>query len=190
MDSKEEFGEKLNFLRKEAEKLGDSSLLSDLGRVLIFSNFADFYIIQVARMMEQIQLKSIVLQGKGEISYLPNSNEFFYNQKIPYRKIFSGIRKYLPLISPDNSKENLLKAEELTKFVKDFMKKSSKFFKSRNKLSHHLCSNNISEREIRLFIKNSKVNFIKLEKSHKELCLSLQPYIFSKKERSLFYPEG
>jgi len=91
----DEMIKKLNILTSLAkEKETSKNIVDRLGVVMIYSSMVDFYLIQVARLAEQIILKTQLLDGA--VTFQPHEDSWFFDRQIRSRRIISEIKKLLP----------------------------------------------------------------------------------------------
>ena len=101
-------------LAKDKEKSHD--IVERIGIIAVYSASVDHVLIQAARLVEQIILKSHLAEGK-EIKFQPHEDDWFYDQQIKSRRIMSEIKKILSLQAMDQNDINI------TQKISDFDKK-------------------------------------------------------------------
>jgi len=165
------------------EKETSKNIIDRLGVVTVYSNMVDFYLIQTARLVEQIILKKQVLDKT--VRSQPHENSWFFDQQVPSRRIISRIKKILPFKAVKPQDETI--AKETTESVTDFLSIADKYLTSRNLIFHHLTNPKKTLKDIETEIEKTITNFHKFIKAHTKLFELAQPYRFSEKEIQYFY---
>lgn len=175
---------KLSMLTDLAKKKETSKNIIDrLGVVTVYSNMADFYLIQTARLAEQIILKKQFLDGN--VRFWPHEDSWFFDQQIKSRRIISVIKKILPFkaVKPQDEEG----AKKVTELTKDLLSIAGKYLTSRNLIFHHLANPKKTLKDIETEIEKTITNFHKFTKAHRKFFELAQPYRFSEKEMQYFY---
>ncbi len=149
----------------------------------VYSNMVDFYLIQMARLAEQIILKKQSLDGT--IRFEPHEDSYFFDQQVRSRKIISVIKKILPFKAVKPQDETV--AKEITEAMTDFLSIAGKYLTSRNLIFHHLTNPKKTLKDIEVEIQKTITNFHKFKKAHTRLFELARPYRFSEKENQYFY---
>ena len=165
------------------EKETSKNIIDRLGVVTVYSNMVDFFLIQTARLAEQIILKKQSLDGT--VSFKPHEDSWFFDQQVPSRRIISVIKKILPLKAVKPQDETV--AKEITESVTDFLSIAGKYLTSRNLIFHHLTNPKKTLKDIQVEIQKTITNFHKFTKAHTKLFELARPYRFSEKEIQYFY---
>lgn len=180
----DEMIKKLNILTALAkEKETSKNIIDRLGVVMVYSNMVDFYLIQAARLTEQIILKKQFLDGT--VRFQPHEDSWFFDQQIKSRRIISEIKKLLPLKAVKSQDEVI--AKEITESVKDFLSIAGNYITSRNLIIHHLANPKKTLKNIEFEVQKTITNFHKFTEAHRKFFELAQPYRFSKKELQYFY---
>ena len=180
----DEMIKKLNILTDLAkEKETSKNIIDRLGVVTVYSNMVDFYLIQTARLVEQIILKKQFLDGT--VRSQPHEDSWFFDQQVPSRRIISKIKKILPFkaVKPQDEEG----AKKVTELTKDFLFVADKYLTSRNLIFHHLTNPKKTLKDIETEIEKTITNFHKFTKAHRKFFELAQPYRFSEKEIQYFY---
>lgn len=116
------------------EGINSSDLLKRAGAFLIYSNLADFLILQGARLCEDIQLRSIRAWG---IDTPDLSTEHYYYS---LRKTRKALKMAKLMLDSKNTLNLIFKAR-----LENFVKSAEQFLDKRNSLIHNLCHPEKSE---------------------------------------------
>jgi hypothetical protein len=180
--SQKEQIEKLNFLAQLANERKAGNLADKLATFIIFNGFVDFHVIQAARLMEQIVLKSQLAQGK-QPTFRPRGDDYFYNEQISTRRILKEIKKLLPV----SDERNLGKNAIVNGRIDYFLKVANKFLDYLNAIIHRLGSPNTLLSDLDHCCDEALSYYEKVLTTQKEMFEILEPYGFSQKEINHFY---
>jgi hypothetical protein len=174
--------EKLNLLTQFAEGTLDSEILGRLGSMIIYSGLVELYAIQAARLLEQIILKS-QLHERGQTTFKPHEDVWFYDNQISTRRILKEIKKFIPF-------EDSKTGQRYDKEVKEFIKASNEFLDYRNSLIHRMASPRTKIEDIRHCCDKIEQLYQEVTQYHRIMSENLGPYRFSEKEIEFFYGKG
>ncbi|MBI5133304.1 MAG: hypothetical protein HZA83_01190, partial [Thaumarchaeota archaeon] len=142
MDQVSERDKQIQKIEKVLKLAGDAEKSEDIckrfGAFLLYAGLMDFFIIQAARLLEQIVLKDQLNKGQYP-SFKPNEDIDFYrsyNYKKSSRNILNGIRKMLPFKhhDPTHAKE----AAQTTDLANKMIDLGLNFFHHRDRVVHHI----------------------------------------------------
>ncbi len=171
--------QKLSFLMKLAEGSNESDLLTKLGSIVIYNGLVEFFAVQAARLLEQIILKP-QLQEKGQPTFVPHDDAWFYDKQISARRILKEIKKFLPF-------KNMSTGKNYDDEIRNFLQASNEFLDYRNSLIHRLASPKTDLEDIRHCCDRAIQIYQKVIETQKIMFEALAPYGFSKKETDFFY---
>ena len=177
--------EKFNYLGKQASKIEKSaSIVERIGAFTIHSAFVEFYLVQAARLIEQIVLKGQVRDGTTP-TFEPHEDLFFFEKRVKPRMIIAGIKKMLPLRpkSPGSDKD----AEIINELATNFTRSASRFLGYRNRIIHHICSPMESLESINSLLDSALEKYCEVKDWQKRFLDTAQPYRFGPVDFSYFY---
>ena len=175
--------EKLDFLTKQAEIKSQSNDLVDiLGASTIYTGLVDFFIIQSARVVEQIIAKE-QLFNLNNTSLELHHDVWFFDKKVSSRKILTEIEKLVPFKNRDDLKE----IEEINETIGIFLKSGHVFLDNRNKIIHGLGNPANSLDELENICKEGFLLYKDFEEKHATISLKLAPYTLTEEQRKLVY---
>lgn len=178
--------EKLNKITKFANEAANSDKLRDkAASVTLYSGLVEFYVIQTARLVEQIILKAQLAEDR-EPNFQPREDSYFYDKKISARQIVKVLEKdILPFraLKPEHIKD----ADRINLLMKTFIKSAHNFLNERNIVIHHIGNPKVDLETIERSCENCIGLFYELMKIHKILFDTASPYRFSEKEIKHFY---
>ena len=177
---------KLNAVMSMAKEAAASDELARrAGAVTLYAGLVDFFIIQAARLMEQVILKARLAEGE-EPRFKPRSDSYFYDERVNTRHIVSYIkRKILPFRAgrPDSAEV----AERANVLAQDLVKKTNDFLNYRNAIIHHVGSPKVELQELATLCEKATRAYEVFLPAHKALFETLQPYRFGQEELQYFY---
>jgi len=168
---------------KATEAVKSNNLIEKLGGITIFAGITEFYVIQVARLIEQVILKSELAQNKNP-SFQPKDDSYFYDERVSTRTIIKVIEKFFPFKLHGNSEGD---ESKINAVAKKYLESVGKFLNYRNALLHHIGSPKISENKIFELIQKSIDSFFTTMESQQEFFKTWQPFRFGSNELKYFY---
>ena len=167
------------------EAAASDDMVRRIGAVTLYAGIVDFLTIQLARLIEQVMLKSQLAAGENP-KFTPSSDSYFYDKRIDSRKIVNDIKKnILPFRAA--STDSAVDVEQANILAKTLIKKTNKFLDYRIAIIHHVGSpsmtfqqwNKVCDKAIRAY-----EDFLS---AHKAFFEAVQSYRFSEKELLYFY---
>ena len=178
--------EKLNFVERVANEAATSDdIVRKIGAVTFYAGLADFYTIQIARLIEQVILKAQLEAGEGP-KFTPRSDSYFYDNRVDTRSILNVIKKQI-LPFEVRSPGSVLDAQRANDLASTFIAKTEKFLNYRNAIIHHLGSPKMSLGKLNTLCDKAIQAYKDFQRAHTALCEAVQPYRFGEKELLYFY---
>lgn len=178
--------EKLDKIHKLAdEAVASEDFVKKLGGIILYAGLADFMAIQSARLLEQVILKSQLIEGKKP-SFRPREDSYFYDAQISTRRIVKEIKRHLPFKVSDSS-EFQGDIQKINEISEAYLKSTEKFLNYRNPIVHHIGSPKKKEKDILELIDKAVLAFKEMGKNYGNFMSIMQPYRFSPKEYKYFY---
>jgi len=178
--------EKLNFVERVANEAATSDdIVRKIGAVTFYAGLADFYTIQIARLIEQVILKAQLEAGEGP-KFTPRSDSYFYDNRVDTRSILNVIKKQI-LPFEVGSPGSVLDAQRANDLASTFIAKTEKFLNYRNAIIHHLGSPKMSLGKLNTLCDKAIQAYKDFQRAHTALCEAVQPYRFGEKELLYFY---
>jgi hypothetical protein len=178
--------EKLKFIGLIAKEAAASDdFIRKIGAVALYAGLVDFFVIQVARLVEQVILKAQLEAGK-EPKFSPRPDSYFYDNRVDTRRILQVVKKeVMPFreVTPGSAAN----ADRANALANNFIDKTVKFLNYRNSVIHHLGSPKMTLEKVGTLCDKSILAYEDLQYAHTVLCMELQPYRFGDKELRYFY---
>ena len=184
--STDEQMKKLSQVMRMAEDAAASDdIVRRIGAVTLYAGLVDFLTIQLARLVEQVILKSQLAAGEKP-KFIPSADSYFYDMRIDTRKIVNDIKKnILPFRAASTDlAENAEKANTLAKTL---IKKTNKFLNYRIGIIHHLGSPKMTFQELNTLCGKAILAYKDFLRAHRAFFEAVQPYRFGEKELLYFY---
>ena len=169
-------------LANEAAQADD--ITRRLGAFVLYAGIVDFFVIQAARLVEQIMLKSQLADGK-QPGFQPHDDSYFYNRKVSTGRILKGIRKLLPFKSPDPS--GVEKANYVTALANRMIDRGFDFLNYRNPIVHQIGKSSRTFDELINLCDKANAAYHKFREAHTAFFEAAGPYRFSEAELQYFY---
>lgn len=178
--------EKLSKVMRMAEEAAASDdIVRRIGAVTLYAGLVDFLTIQLARLIEQVILKS-QLAADEKPKFIPSSDSSLYDKRIDTRMIVNEIKKnILPFRAA--STDSAVSAEQANALAQTLIKKTNKFLNYRNEIIHHVGSPKMTLRKLNILCDKAIVAYGDFRHSHTAFFEAVQPYRFSEKELLTFY---
>ncbi len=173
----------VELLAKEAATSDD--IVRKVGAVAIYAGLADFYVIQTARLVEQIILKSQLEMGE-QPKFMPRPDSYFYDNRVDTRRILRISKKEILPFRAVTS-ESPADADRANALANNFIAKTEKFLNYRNSIIHHLGSPKMTLEKVYTLCDKAIRAYEDLQRAHTAFFNALQPYRFGDKELRYFY---
>ena len=178
IDEQVEKFEKIMHIADEAAASDD--LDRRIGAITLYAGIVDFFTIQLARLIEQVVIKSQLVAG-GPLRSIPTTTAHFYNKRINTRKIVNDIKEaFLPFRA--SCIGSALDAEQANILVNTLIEKTNEFLDYRNAIIHHVGSPSMVFQQWEKVCDKAIYAYKDFVSAHMELFKVLQPYGFSKEE--------
>jgi hypothetical protein len=178
--------EKLTQITHFAKQAATSDdIVRRIGAVTLYAGLVDFYTIQLARIIEQVILKSQLAAGK-EPRFKPQPNSFFYDNRVDTRRILNIIKKeILPFRAASHN--SMVDADKANILAKTLIDKTNKFLNYRIAIIHHLGNPKMTLGELNTLCDKAIRAYEDFLRAHTAFFEAVQPYRFSDKELLYFY---
>lgn len=187
MDISEQIEKLKNVMLLANDAAKSNDLVSKIGAITLYAGLVDFYTIQLARLIEQIILKSKLTLG-DEIKFKPNESSYFYDKRIDTRTLTKGIKALLPFKSP--TLEHTALAERANIQLSDLIKKTEKFLDYRNTIIHSIGNPKLPIAKFTVICDKAIDAYNTFIQVHKTCFETLQPFRFSENEFLYFYGDS
>lgn len=185
MSTDEQF-EKLNEVGRLAKEAAASDdIVQRVGAVTLYAGLVDFYTIQLARIVEQVILKSQLETGEKP-KFVPNTDSYFYDKRIDTRAITNNIKNNL-LPFRARSADSAVDAQRVNSLANTLIKKTEKFLNYRNEIIHHVGSRKMTFLKLNTLCDKAILAYKDFLPSHTAFFEAIRPYRFSEKELLYFY---
>ena len=174
----------------EVERMAKEAAASDdivrrVGAVTLYAGLVDFFTIQLARLIEQVMLKS-QLGAAEKPKFIPSTDSYFYDKRIDTRKIVKELRKnILPFRA--GSVDSAVDAQQANILAETLIEKTEKFLNYRNEIIHHIGNPKMTFLKLNTLCDKVILAYEDFLRAHTVFFEVIGPYRFSEKELLYFY---
>jgi hypothetical protein len=174
----------------EVERMAKEAAASDdivrrVGAVTLYAGLVDFYTIQLARLIEQVLLKS-QLAAAEKPKFIPSTDSYFYDKRIDTRKIVNDLKKNI-LPFKTGSADSAVDAQQANILAKTLIEKTEKFLNYRNEIIHHIGNPKMAFLKLNTLCDKAILAYEDFLPTHTAFFEVIRPYTFSEKELLYFY---
>lgn len=167
------------------EAAASDDLVRRIGAVTLYAGIVDFLTIQLARLIEQVVIKSQLAAGEPP-KFTPTTNSHFYDKRIDTRKIVNDIKKnILPFRAACT--DSALDAEQANILFNTLIKKTNEFLDYRIGIIHHVGNPSVTFQKWNEVCDKAIHAYNEFLPAHKAFFEAVQSYRFSEKELLYFY---